>query len=254
METCWSPLVPLTVIGKLWNDPANPPLQPVSSKAPPANIAISGSIRPDLAIRFRGPAIMHKPPARLTGTNGNCHCPAGKAAVWAAVCMVSTVVAPDAPGVTMGGVKVAVAPAGKPEADIVTTLSKGPPMGGTVMLISTEPPAFTVNDDAGAVTEKVEADVTVTSSPIEVEVAKPALPEYTAVTISVPEGRLESVKLATPDPFRVAVPSSVLPLKKLTVPAGVPAGAGGARTEGARRGQEYQDGENRNRTGWIEVA
>lgn len=126
----------------------------------------------------------------------------------------------------MGGVKVAVAPAGRPEADIVTTLSKGPPMGGTVMLISTEPPAFTVNDDAGAVTEKVEADVTVTSSPIEVEVAKPALPEYTAVTVSVPEGKLESVKLATPDPLRVAVPSRVLPLKKLTVPAGVPAGAG----------------------------
>ena len=68
--------------------------------------------------------------------------------------------------------------------------------------------------------------MTVTSSPIEVEVAKPALPEYTAVTVSVPEGRLESVKLATPDPFRVAVPSRVLPLKKLTVPAGVPAGAG----------------------------
>ena len=109
---------------------------------------------------------------------------------------------------------------------MVTTLSKGPPMGGTVMLISTEPPAFTVDADPGAVTEKVEADVTVTSSPAEVEVAKPALPEYTAVIVSVPEGRVERVKVATPDAFRFAVPNRVVPLKKLTVPAGVPVGAG----------------------------
>ena len=38
-----------------------------------------------------------------------------------------------------------MAPAGRPEADMVTTLSKEPPTGGTVILMSTEPPAFTVN-------------------------------------------------------------------------------------------------------------
>lgn len=96
-------------------------------------------------------------------------------AVWAAVWMVSFVGAPEAPGITVGGVKVAVAPAGKPEADMVTTLSKEPPMGGTVMLMSTEPPAWTVKGLPGAVT----ANVVATSRPIsaEVEVAEPELPE-----------------------------------------------------------------------------
>jgi hypothetical protein len=41
----------------------------------------------------------------------------------AAVWMVITVPAPEAPGVTVGGAKVSVAPAGRPEADMVTTLS-----------------------------------------------------------------------------------------------------------------------------------
>ena len=72
----------------------------------------------------------------------------------------------------------------------------------------------------------VGAPATVIASPDEVEVAKAALPEYTAVIEFVPAGRLEVVKVATPDEFTFAVPSSVLPLKKLTVPAGVPVGVG----------------------------
>ena len=94
------------------------------------------------------------------------------------------------------------------------------------MFTSTEPPATTVNGVCGAVTAKVEAAVTVTASADEVDVAKPALPEYTAVIESVPDARLVAVKVATPDELRFAIPKRVLPLKKLTVPAGVPAGAG----------------------------
>ena len=41
-----------------------------------------------------------------------------------------------------------------------------------------------------------------------------------------PVGRLLLVKLAIPEESTVPVPSNVAPLKKLTVPAGVPVGAG----------------------------
>ncbi len=41
-----------------------------------------------------------------------------------------------------------------------------------------------------------------------------------------PVGRLLLVKLAIPEESTVPVPTSVFPLKKLTVPAGVPVGAG----------------------------
>ena len=52
------------------------------------------------------------------------------------------------------------------------------------------------------------------------------LPEYSAVFEFVPARRLEVTKVATPDEFTFAVPSRVLPRKKLTVPAGVPVGVG----------------------------
>jgi hypothetical protein len=61
---------------------------------------------------------------------------------------------------------------------------------------------------------------------VEVEPAKVALPEYTAVIVSVPAVIPLSVKVATPDEATVAVPSNVVPLKKLTVPVGVPVGVG----------------------------
>ena len=88
--------------------------------------------------------------------------------------MVITVLAPDAPGTTVGGAKVAVAPAGRPEADMVTTLSKDPPRGGTMISMSTDPPALTVNGLAGAVTPKVVA----TYGPLRPKrTAQTALPE-----------------------------------------------------------------------------
>jgi hypothetical protein len=43
-------------------------------------------------------------------------------AVWVAVRIVMTVGAPALPGVTVGGLKIAIAPAGRPDADIVTRL------------------------------------------------------------------------------------------------------------------------------------
>jgi hypothetical protein len=64
--------------------------------------------------------------------------------------------------------------------------------------------------------------VAVTSNAEEVEVVKAVLPEYSAVTMFVPGKRLDVVKAATPDELTFAVPSSVLPRKKLTVPSGVP--------------------------------
>jgi hypothetical protein len=66
--------------------------------------------------------------------------------------MVNVVAAPLIPGVTVGGLNVAVAPGGSPEADIVTTLLKEPPSGGTVTGIATEPPSAAVTGTAGAVT------------------------------------------------------------------------------------------------------
>src|SRR4051794_10971676 len=103
--------------------------------------------------------------------------------------MCSTVFAPDAPGITVTGLNVATAPDGNPDADMMTTLLKSPPIGGTVTLISTDPPAFTVNGDCGALTAKVEASAaTVTSTPSEVEAAAPAVPEYWAVIVFVPAG------------------------------------------------------------------
>src|ERR1700683_1825264 len=47
-------------------------------------------------------------------------------------------------------------------------------------------------------------------------------PPYTTVIECVPTEREEMLKLATPEPFSVAVPSTVVPSSKVTVPVGVP--------------------------------
>jgi hypothetical protein len=89
--------------------------------------------------------------------------------------MVMTVGAPEVPGVTVGGLKVTVAPAGRPVADILTTLLKQPPNGGTVTFTTTAPPADTVTRGGTADTVKSAETVSVTTE--DVEVAKLALPE-----------------------------------------------------------------------------
>jgi hypothetical protein len=61
----------------------------------------------------------------------------------------------------------------------------------------------------------------------DVEVANPALPEYTAVRLAVPTASVEVVTVATPEEFTTAaLPICVAPLKKLTVPSGEPVGVG----------------------------
>src|SRR5271155_3246007 len=47
-------------------------------------------------------------------------------------------------------------------------------------------------------------------------------PAYAAVTASVPVGNRVVVRTASPLPFSVPVPRGVEPLKKVTVPLGVP--------------------------------
>jgi hypothetical protein len=60
--------------------------------------------------------------------------------------------------------------------------------------------------------------LTNTETAAEVLERKLAPPEYTTVKLSVPVVRELVTSIPTPDEFRVAVPSSVEPLMKLTVP------------------------------------
>ena len=88
-----------------------------------------------------------------------------------------TVLAPVAPGVTTGGLKVAVAPAGKPEADIVTLLLNVP-IGGTPIETLTGVPGVAATGAAGAVTLNCGTDeVIVIVVGAEVEVAEVEVPE-----------------------------------------------------------------------------
>lgn len=89
--------------------------------------------------------------------------------------IVITVVAPVCPGVTIGGLKVAVAPAGNPEADITTWLVKDVPTGGTLIVMLSELPGVAENGVGGAVTLNCWATVRVTTA--EVDSPKVELPE-----------------------------------------------------------------------------
>ena len=90
-------------------------------------------------------------------------------AVVASRWMVITVVAPAVPGVTVGGLNVAVAPGGSPVAESVTTLSKAPPTGGTERLTDTDPPGAIVTGVVGAVTVKVVITDSVSAELVSVE-------------------------------------------------------------------------------------
>src|SRR5579863_5520495 len=109
--------------------------------------------------------------------------------------MVKIVGAPPDPGLTVGGLKVAVAPAGRPLADMVTTLLNAPPSGGTVTGMVTKPPSATETGVAGATTVYAASIVSVTAD--ELEPSKMALPEKTAVTLSLPSERVEMLNVAT---------------------------------------------------------
>ena len=53
---------------------------------------------------------------------------------------------------------------------------------------------------------------TVSLSVADVDAAKSKFPEYTAVKVSDPAGKLVVEKVATPDEFRVPLPRRVAPL------------------------------------------
>lgn len=130
------------------------------------------------------------------------------------------------PGTTVAGLKVAVAPVGSPVADNVTVPLYVPPTADTVIFTFAEPLAATVTGVVGAVTAKAGAVPTVSLSAVDVDAVNPAFPEYAAVRLSEPAGRVVVVNVATPEEFTVAVFSRVESLKKSTVPSGAPMGAG----------------------------
>lgn len=66
-------------------------------------------------------------------------------------------------------------------------------------------------DETSVVDVSTTAEVTVTVTGFEVDELKLLLPEYVAVTVSVPTGRDVVARLATP-PLRVADPSEADPL------------------------------------------
>jgi hypothetical protein len=68
----------------------------------------------------------------------------------------------------------------------------------------------------------VGVSVMVSVTAAEVLPAKFALPLYLAVIECAPTASVDVVKVATPLPFSVPVPSVVVPSRKVTVPVGVP--------------------------------
>ncbi len=87
-----------------------------------------------------------------------------------------------------------------------------PPTGDTEILTLTEPPAATLTGAVGAATVKVGAAPTVNVSAAEVDDAKAVFPEYAAVMLSEPWGRLLVAKAATPEEFTAVVLSKFEPL------------------------------------------
>ena len=67
---------------------------------------------------------------------------------------------------------------------------------------------------------------TVSEKAVEVDVAKSVLPEYVAVRLRLPAGRVVLVSVAMPLAPTVPVPSCVEPLRNVTVPSDEPVGAG----------------------------
>jgi hypothetical protein len=94
----------------------------------------------------------------------------------------------------------------------VTTPLYAPPEEETVILTLTELPEVTETAVLGADNVKVGAAPTVNVSTAEVEAAKAAFPEYAAVMLSEPVGRLLVVAVARPEELTVAEFSKVDPL------------------------------------------
>jgi hypothetical protein len=84
--------------------------------------------------------------------------------------------------------------------------------GETVAVRVTDSPAEAGLGAATSVVAVPVKVVMVSVSTLEVELAKAVLPEYAAVRLSDPAGKLVVEKVAAPDEFRVPLPSRVAPL------------------------------------------
>jgi len=106
------------------------------------------------------------------------------------------------------------------------TVPMGAPIGVgvTVAVMVTDCP--NVDGLGAAISAVVVAVMTTRLCAGDVEVAKLILPEYVAVRLSVPCGSAAVLSVATPLPLTLDVPMLVAPLKKSTVPSGVPVGVG----------------------------
>ena len=106
------------------------------------------------------------------------------------------------------------------------TLPSGDPVGAGLTVavnVADCPELAGLSEEANAVV----VEVLITSvRTLVVEVAKPAFPEYTAVMLSDPLGRIVVVNVATPEELADRVPSSAAPLRKFTVPNDDPVGMG----------------------------
>jgi hypothetical protein len=117
--------------------------------------------------------------------------------------------------------------------------------GATVAVKVTFTPRSAVADEDATVVV-VASIATVTEIGLDVDDANLRSPEYCAVIESVPTGR-GVVSVATPEAFSVAVPSAVVPERKVTVPVGIVAVPVGPDTVAVRvtdcpyRGEVLED-------------
>jgi hypothetical protein len=145
----------------------------------------------------------------------------------AAVVLMVTVVLPLP--LTLAGLKLQVVSKGNPVHDAAEkfTVPLYPLCPVMVRLLVTLPPGLvTVTLEFPAENEKSAS--TVTKVGPEAELAKFESPEYCAVMLFCPVGKLDTFKVACPvsplfvssPPLTWPLPSCVLPLKKVTVPVG----------------------------------
>ena len=95
----------------------------------------------------------HNRAAAPIGVSGIFFPPVGAMLAEAGNVTLTTVVAPTVPGVTVGGLNVAVAPDGNPDTDIVTVPLNVPPTGGTAIVICAVLPDAADTGAAGPVSE-----------------------------------------------------------------------------------------------------
>ena len=106
-----------------------------------------------------------------------------------------------------------------------TVLVGMPDPGARATTVAVKVTGWPNTEDAVLAERVVEvlAWLTCCTKPAEVLVAKLESPPYTAVMVRLPATTADVVKVATPDPFTVPVPSVVAPSLNVTVPVAVPA-------------------------------